>query len=197
METLSLRWDVSSLWRTAGPCTNLPPCPHTTAFPLGPEAVDVSLQLCWSPLSGHHHVPTAPSPGLGANTGALFLLPLYAGYKRAGSQRPRQGWGLRASHKGRSNKMKTYLPCPIIWIPTLAMTWLRGKYWIYFYELVITLRPLRGTAQSESIQKVGRSSLTCKNKSNIFHSVLLDLYDADIRGKFGSFFKKWSFSRAI
>lgn len=64
------------------------------------------------------------------------------------------------------------------------MTWLRGKYWIYFYELVITLRPLRGTVRSESIQKVGRSLLTCKNKSNIFHSVLLDLYDADIRGRF-------------
>lgn len=68
------------------------------------------------------------------------------------------------------------------------MTWLRGKYWIYFYELVITLRPLRGTVRSESIQKVGRSSLTCKNKSNIFCSVLLDLYDADIRGRFLFFF---------
>ena len=108
--------------------------------------------------------------------------------RRAGSWRPRQGWGLSTSHNGRSNEMKTYLPYPIIWIPTLAMTWLRGKYWIYFYELVITLRPLRGTVRSESIQKVGRSSLTCKNKSNIFCSVLLDLYDADIRGRFLFFF---------
>lgn len=61
------------------------------------------------------------------------------------------------------------------------MTWLRGKYWIYFYELVITLRPLRGTVRSESIRRLRRSQLTCKNKSNIFHSVLLDLFDADIQ----------------
>lgn len=68
------------------------------------------------------------------------------------------------------------------------MTWLRGKYWIYFYELVGPLKALRGTVRSESIQEVRRSPLTCKNKSNIFHSVLLDLYDADIRGRFVCFF---------
>ena len=128
----------------------------STAGLLQGQDTQVSLQACWGPCLATlllHALPRAwPQHGY------IGSLALYIEWGGLGSRKPWQGWG-----------------------PALAMTWLRGKYWIYFYELVITLRPLRGTVRSESIRRLRRSQLTCKNKSNIFHSVLLDLFDADIQ----------------